>query len=813
MKQQTRMKKQAERDEQKARIMDLLKDFSPTARAWFFGTADPKTFKPDKNWAPGIKAEAKKTCEAVAVGTEILRLTGDLNLVKSGIEQMADYDTSWAKKNLDDVKISIISNAGNEALKKREKREDDKRNGKAKHFVDFTLDGNSWSVDVNPWLLLAENLQGYYLRVSQVLKHGEGLDGQQAIWDRDRGRWLVWTGSRWDETDQSVFYELMDQIVEVYTNFEMFNRVEDENKKFKFMGKLGDPSNFDKILKRLKSTRGLGIAGLKTDQRDDLLNVENGTVSLTTGELLPAKKEYLMTKQAPVKYDPSAKAPKVWSQFLETTFQNSTDIIKTDDQHPIPWIQKALGYLIWGGNPQQLTYLLYGPTARNGKTTTLTIISRILGSREDASRAYTRQEDVQILMANHSRSGQGPSPALAQSENNRLMILSEPKAGDVLDSGLVKSFTGDGMISARLAYQNSRNFRPTAKPVIASNWLPKNDGDAGVMRRFLVIPYDHHVADYSIESDPRIDDKLWNERVEILTWLVNGCVELHKIINDREKQKAEIMDEVKKGKSPKIPRIYSNPIEPYPDSVKHLWNIYMFGSNTVSLCLQDALMSKQEYWNYLTGNIFDYNRKHLWNNPKIMYKDPLLVADPAGYCTKKDLYKFYKAWCNDHGFNKPFSSQNFNRNASRLLVDGKIHGQAVYLGVVITRQVVSFDYPKLDNPYLYAIDRIQRNLNDQNTTLKELYNSLQVNPGWQHRLSENNIRKLLEGLQSSDTLYCGKMAETLQDYSRVGLIDPYPSIGEDDHRKPDPEPVKVEEMFDEPGTTTNTDDVKDEDFK
>lgn len=812
MKQQTRMKKQAERDEQKARIMDLLKDFSPTARAWFFGTADPKTFKPDKNWAPGIKVEAKKTCEAVAVGTEILRLTGDLNLVKSGIEQMADYDTSWAKKNLDDVKISIISNAGNEALKKREKREDDKRNGKAKHFVDFTLDGNRWSVDVNPWLLLAENLQGYYLRVAQVLKQADDLDHQQAIWDRDRSRWLVWSGSRWDETDQSIFYELMDQIVEVYTNFEMFNRVEDENKKFKFMGKLGDPSNFDKVLKRLKSARGLGIAGLKTDQRYDLLNVKNGVVSLTTGELLPAKKSYLMTKTSPVSYDPNAKAPKTWMNFLRTSFQGDTaDVLKAD--HGTSWIQRAFGYLLWGNNPQQLIYLLYGPKARNGKTTTLKVIAGILGSKEDARSAYTRQEDVQILMSNHGRSGQGPTPALAQSENNRLMVLSEPKAGDVLDSGLVKSFTGDGMISARMAYQNSRNFEPTAKPVIASNWLPTSDGDAGVMRRFLMIPYNHHVAEYSMESDPEIDDKLWNERVEILTWLVKGCVELHKIIKERQAQKADLMKKIKAGKNPTIPRIYSNPIEPYPVSVSSLWSDYMYGSNSVSQFLRDRLYSKQEYWNWLCGTSFNVSLHGEWSMPKSskIYPEALLVADPAGYCKKRDLYKFYKAWCSENGISRPFTSVKFNRNAKNLLATGKVHGEAIYLGVVITRQVTSYDYPRVKDPYSMAVYTIQKMVEDKNATLRSMYNDLRLDDGWEHVLSSENIGKVLKAIQGSDAMYCGKMAETLVGYTPVGLVDPYPADGPDDHRKPDPETVKVDEMFANPGTTME--DVKDEDFE
>jgi len=42
------------------------------------------------------------------------------------------------------------------------------------------------------------------------------------------------------------------------------------------------------------------------------LNCKNGVVDLKTGELLPHKREYYMSKICPVEYKPSSKAPDGW---------------------------------------------------------------------------------------------------------------------------------------------------------------------------------------------------------------------------------------------------------------------------------------------------------------------------------------------------------------------------------------------------------------------------------------------------------------------------------------------------------------------
>jgi putative DNA primase/helicase len=58
-----------------------------------------------------------------------------------------------------------------------------------------------------------------------------------------------------------------------------------------------------------RSEPGVAMSPAELDRHPMLLNVRNGTVDLTTGQLRPHNRLDLLTAQAPVEYDPSAKCP------------------------------------------------------------------------------------------------------------------------------------------------------------------------------------------------------------------------------------------------------------------------------------------------------------------------------------------------------------------------------------------------------------------------------------------------------------------------------------------------------------------------
>ena len=112
-----------------------------------------------------------------------------------------------------------------------------------------------------------------------------------------------------------------------------------------------------------------------------LLNVKNGTIDLETGELLEPDPRDLITKQAPVTYDPDATCP-MWDDFLKRIMHADRDMIS--------FIQRAIGYALTGKCTEQVLFMLYGIGA-NGKSTlidTLREISRTTPRRPNTRRSW-----------------------------------------------------------------------------------------------------------------------------------------------------------------------------------------------------------------------------------------------------------------------------------------------------------------------------------------------------------------------------------------------------------------------------------------
>src|SRR5262249_37658379 len=82
-----------------------------------------------------------------------------------------------------------------------------------------------------------------------------------------------------------------------------------------------------------------------------LLNVRNGTLDLSTGELRPHRREDLITKLVPVEFYPEVTCP-TWLSFLER--------VTAGNQALIRFIQKAVGYCLTGSTREQVFFILYG---------------------------------------------------------------------------------------------------------------------------------------------------------------------------------------------------------------------------------------------------------------------------------------------------------------------------------------------------------------------------------------------------------------------------------------------------------------------
>jgi putative DNA primase/helicase len=251
-----------------------------------------------------------------------------------------------------------------------------------------------------------------------------------------------------------------------------------------------------------KTIPGVAVEVAALDADPMLLNVENGTLDLRTGRLKPHDSRDLITKLAPVTFDPSAECPR-WLEFQDTICAGKTDTIA--------FKQRAYGYSATGNTSEDCLFILHGLGA-NGKSTELSIISKLLGQY-----ANIAQFDSFTVKKN-----EGVRDDLADLAGARCVSASEGESRRQLAEGLIKQLTGGDYIKARHLYGRQFQFKPAFKLWLATNHKPGIKGtDEGIWRRIKFIPY--NVTIPPEKRDKRLREKLEGELSGILNWIVEGC--------------------------------------------------------------------------------------------------------------------------------------------------------------------------------------------------------------------------------------------------------------------------------------------------
>jgi putative DNA primase/helicase len=318
------------------------------------------------------------------------------------------------------------------------------------------------------------------------------------------GKWLVWDGKRWatDET-QEILRRAKATVAALYDEPAS---VEDPDKR-KALAQHATRSESENritaMINLARSEPGIPVTPDRLDTDPWLLNVQNGTLDLRTGELRPPQREDLITKLAPVLYDPEARRT-TWEAFLKEIMAGDTELIR--------YLQKATGYTLTGSTREQCLFILYG-TGANGKSTLLRTLGSLLGD-------YARQTPTETLLAKRSTSIPND---IARLQGARFVTAIEAEGGRRLAEALVKQLTGGDKIAARFLHREFFEFEPTFKLFMAVNHKPPIQGtDHAIWRRIQLIPFDVTIPE--TEQDKDLQEKLREELPAILRWAVEGCL-------------------------------------------------------------------------------------------------------------------------------------------------------------------------------------------------------------------------------------------------------------------------------------------------
>jgi putative DNA primase/helicase len=361
--------------------------------------------------------------------------------------------------------------------------------------------------------------EGLYLRIQQ-LKMGQIQFTDTTVAERMQRKyrdeiryihawkkWIVWDGTHWKVDSGGLIHAKgLEMLRNIYSEMKLTSDYRERLELERYVIQTEAVRRRKGFVEAATWIPELNTTVDNLDQNPWLLNVENGTVDLKTGELLPHNQKDMITKSTNVKYDKNADCPK-WKQFIREIMDYKIDLIN--------FLQTAAGWGISGDISEQSMFILYG-TGANGKSTFLNVLLNILGDYAISTNAGT------FMKRNDTSTND-----LARLRGTRFVTTSETEQDKRLSEYLIKQATGNDQLIARFLYGEYFNFVPTFKIFMASNHKPIIKGtDHAIWRRIKLIPFTTTIPDD--KQDKYLEQKLLEEKSGILNWLIEGMLRWQK---------------------------------------------------------------------------------------------------------------------------------------------------------------------------------------------------------------------------------------------------------------------------------------------
>lgn len=267
----------------------------------------------------------------------------------------------------------------------------------------------------------------------------------------------------------------------------------------------------------------LALAGSQVQVEADVLDADpwlvtclNGTVDLRTGTLRPHSPADRITQLIPVDFDPAADSS-AWESVLLQICAGDTELAA--------FLQRWFGYSLTGHVREQVFLVHYGQGS-NGKSLLLDLMGQTSGD-------YAAGAPPGLVAS--TRTDSMKDTELAVLRGRRMITAHESRAGSELREDFVKIATGDDVITARLLFKDTFDFKPTHKLQLLTNHRPiVRTQDHGTWRRIVLVPYKARfgTADAVLAGEATaVADQMLAEKLRqpdmlraILAWRVRGAM-------------------------------------------------------------------------------------------------------------------------------------------------------------------------------------------------------------------------------------------------------------------------------------------------
>jgi P4 family phage/plasmid primase-like protien len=334
-----------------------------------------------------------------------------------------------------------------------------------------------------------------------VLRHGRDLRYVYP-WKR----WLAWDGTRWAPDDLGQVERWAKETVRsIYREAAIAGRKEISDAFATHARHSGAAPRLAAMIAMARSENGISVLPADLDRDPWRLTCPNGCLDLRTGELLPNRREDLITKRIETPFDADARCPR-WETFLQEIVPNPV----TRD-----WLQRCVGYSLSGDTTDRSFFLLHG-SGWNGKTVFVEVIMALLAE-------YAQRTPAEALMVQHRPGGNAPSPEVARLKGARFVSASELDEDQQFSESFLKAVTGGDTLTGCHKYGMPFDFKPTHKLWVSTNKLPKASDCGAFWDRMRRVPFTVTIPPG--ERDPFLQETLIKHELPgVLAWAVQGSV-------------------------------------------------------------------------------------------------------------------------------------------------------------------------------------------------------------------------------------------------------------------------------------------------
>ena len=216
--------------------------------------------------------------------------------------------------------------------------------------------------------------------------------------------------------------------------------------------------------------------------------------------------EDVISKMAPVKYDPAADCP-LWNKCLGEWMLG--------DEEKVKYLQRQAGYTMTGCTNEEVMPILWG-SGRNGKTKFYVTIYNVLGDGE-----YAKAANFDSFVV--KKGDEGMPNDIAGWCGMRLIVAAEGEHSKRLAEAKLKLCIGRDPVVGEFKYQEEFTYLPTYKVWLVTNPKPRIVGTTeAIWDKIHFVAWNRYFRPE--ERDTQLQEKLNAEASGILNWLIEGCL-------------------------------------------------------------------------------------------------------------------------------------------------------------------------------------------------------------------------------------------------------------------------------------------------